>query len=308
MGMEIRPTLLIAVAASLVSCGPAPTPAASSDQTATRKPVVAVANYPLKFFAERIGGDAIHVKFPAPADEDPAFWQPDDKAIAVYQDADLIVMNGAAYSKWADKTTLPASKVLDSSAAFKSALIEEKNAVTHSHGTGGDHSHNGTAFTTWIDFDQALTQATSVRAGIGRVVPGAEASLDENLAKLAEELRRLDDHMKAVGKRMNGQPVVASHPVYQYWARRYGINLKFVVWEPEEMPTEKQMDELKAILSAHPAKWMVWEGTPTQAIVDRIKTLGLQSVVFDPCGNQPDGGDFYSAMQANIAAMEEAFP
>lgn len=114
--------------------------------------------------------------------------------------------------------------------------------------------------------------------------------------------------MKVVGKRMNNQPIVASHPVYQYWARRYGINLKFVLWEPEEVPTDKQMDDLKAVLASHAAKWMVWEGDPAKDSVEKIKALGLQSVVFDPCGNVPESGDFLSVMKTNVEAMEKAFP
>lgn len=61
--------------------------------------MVFVASYPLKYFAERIGGDMIAVRFPAPKDQDPAFWQPADDVISAYQNADLILMNGAAFSK-----------------------------------------------------------------------------------------------------------------------------------------------------------------------------------------------------------------
>ena len=38
--------------------------------------VVYTVNYPLAYFAERIGGEAVEVHFPAPPDEDPAYWEP----------------------------------------------------------------------------------------------------------------------------------------------------------------------------------------------------------------------------------------
>ena len=49
-----------------------------SEQTASSHdtPQVAVVNYPLRYFAERIGGDVIEVGFPVPLDVDPAFWCP----------------------------------------------------------------------------------------------------------------------------------------------------------------------------------------------------------------------------------------
>ena len=68
---------------------------------------VYVVNYPLQYFAERIGGEHINVVFPAPANVDPAYWMPDAPTIAAYQQADLILLNGARYAKWINKVTLP---------------------------------------------------------------------------------------------------------------------------------------------------------------------------------------------------------
>lgn len=294
----------------LASCGKSgdgETGGASGD-AAKGKPAVYVANYPLKYFAERIGGQAVRVVFPAPGDEDPAFWQPDDATVAAYQGADLILMNGATYSKWAEKTSLPSSKEVDTSAAFKGSFIVVKDSVTHSHGPGGQHSHSGTAFTTWIDFDQAAQQAQAVRDALVKLVPDQQAVFDAALGELKKDLAALDTRMQAVGKKIEGAPIVASHPVYQYWARRYGINLQAVLWEPEQVPDDKQMADLQALLAKHSAKWMVWEGEPARESVTKLDALGVKSVVFDPCGNVPDSGDFLSMMTTNVEAMEKAFP
>ena len=122
-------------------------------------PVVSVVNYPLQYITGRIAGDAIEVRFPAPAGEDPAFWTPDARAIAVYQSADLIVLNGATYAKWVAVASLPTSKRLDTSAAFGDELIHIEVSATHSHGPTGEHSHRETAYTTWLDFDLAIAPA-----------------------------------------------------------------------------------------------------------------------------------------------------
>ena len=270
------------------------------------RPQIYAVNYPMAYFAERIGGHEIDVVFPAPKDVDPAFWQPTDAQIAAFQNADLIVMNGATFSKWAEKATLPESKIVDTAASFSDKFIEEKNAVTHSHGKDGTHSHNGIAFTTWIDFQQALAQADAICSALQRLKPEAIEQFALNFGLLKTELLALDSRMDAVGKKLAGQPVAASHPVYQYWARRYGINLKFVHWEPEEIPTNSQMDELKRMLATHPAKLFVWEGEPARESVEKIKSLSLSSVVFDPCSNVPDKGNWLDMMQANVKGMEDA--
>ena len=68
------------------------------------------------------------------------------------------------------------------------------------------------------------------------------------------------------------------------------------------------MEELKAILAKHPAKWMIWEGEPAKESVAKLDAIGVKSVVFDPCGNVPDAGDLLSVMKANVEALEKAFP
>lgn len=289
----------------LTACKPDTPTAAPS---ASGKPRVLSVNYPLHAFATRLAGDAIEAVFPAPADEDPAFWQPDDAALATFQQADLILLNGATYAKWTDKASLPTSRSVNSSAAFKDRFIQIEDSAPHSHGPAGEHSHAGTAFTTWIDLSQAVQQADSVRAALTRLLPDQAASLDERFAALKAELEALDARLLKVGERLARAPLVASHPVYHYWARRYGFNLQSVLWEPETVPDAKAMTELQALLAKHPAKWMIWEGEPAGESVAKLAALGLQSVVFDPCGNRPEQGDFFTVMAANVAALEKAFP
>ena len=267
-------------------------------------PSVYVANYPLKYFAERIGGSHVTVSFPAPKDQDPAFWQPSDEVISAYQKADLILMNGATFSKWAEKTTLPRAKTVDTAASFKAKFIVIANAVSHSHGPAGMHSHDGTSFTTWIDLQQAVAQAQAVRDVLVKKVPDAKADFEAAFSALKTELEALDARLIEVGKKLAKQPVMASHPIYHYFARRYDLNLKDVLWEPEDVPTAAQLDDLKKILATHPAKWMIWEGEPAKESVAKITALGLQSVVFDPCSNVPESGDFLSVMKANVSSVE----
>ena len=70
-------------------------------QTTHATPRVAVVNYPLKYFTKRIAGDRAEIFFPVPSDQDPAFWQPQDKEIEAYQQSDascstgLITRNGS---------------------------------------------------------------------------------------------------------------------------------------------------------------------------------------------------------------------
>jgi zinc transport system substrate-binding protein len=267
------------------------------------RPRVLVTHYPLDYFASRIGGNQVKVEFPMTGEGDPAFWQPDSPTIVRYQQADLILINGATYEKWLVDATLPERKIVDTSAGFKDRYIQVENAVTHSHGPGGTHSHSGTAFTTWIDFDQAARQASVIHDALVKLVPDRQAEFDQNHQSLLNDLRQLDQQMREVAKNIGDRPLMVSHPVYQYWARRYSLNIQSVLWEPDVVPDEDAVAELNAILQTHPAHLMIWEGTPAAESVAKLKSLGLESVVFDPCATSRTAGDWRAVMHSNIEAL-----
>jgi zinc transport system substrate-binding protein len=264
-------------------------------------------NYPLAYFAERIAGDQARVVFPAPSAVDPAFWQPDRETIHAYQQADLILLNGADYASWVSKVSLPRLRTVDTSASFSEQLIKTVSAVSHSHGGGEKHRDTSIAFTTWLDFPQSLMQATSIADALIRKRPQYRDQFEQNLHQLEAELLDLDRQLKAVVARQPSLPLFASHPVYQYLARRYRLNLQTVMWEADEFPDETQWKTLAEMQLTHPAKWMLWEANPVPQSVTQLQNLGIGSLVFMPLANKPASGDFISIMRENLKNLEKAF-
>jgi zinc transport system substrate-binding protein len=264
-------------------------------------------NHPLAYFTERIAGEYADVVFPAPPDLDPAFWMPDSAAIAGYQQADLIILNGATYAKWLNKVSLPRFRMLNTSRAFRDEYIGIEGTTTHSHGPAGEHSHAGTAFTTWLDLDQAALQAGAIRDALVRKLPDRREDLDANYEALEKDLADLSLSIEAAVALKPDQPLVASHPIYQYFARRYGLDLKSVTWEPGEFPPEEEWKALAVLLEKHSAGWMIWEGEPLPESVKRLESMGVRSLVFDPCANRPEQGDFMSTMKGNVENLRAAF-
>ena len=271
------------------------------------KLTVYTVNYPLKYFAERIGGEHVEVVFPAPADVDPAYWMPDKKTISGFQEADIILLNGAHYAKWVEKVSLPRSKMVNTSRKFKDQYIFIKEAVTHSHGPKGAHAHEDAAFTIWLDFNLAVEQARAIKKVLSRKRPALKSTFEKNYASLERDLLALDREIKKIVSNNKNQPLLASHPVYDYLARRYNLNIKSVHWKPDETPSNKQWIELKGLLKKHPAQWIIWEGKPLKESVEKLNSLGVKSIIFNPCGNVPEKGDFLSVMQKNVKNLRTAF-
>jgi zinc transport system substrate-binding protein len=197
--------------------------------------------------------------------------------------------------------------MVNTSAGFKDQYIESAEIFTHSHGSEGKHAHEALAFTTWIDFNLAAGQAKAIAEALGRKRPELKDTFQKNYQKLEQDLLKLDRNLKTLISKDPSRPLVVSHPVYDYFARRYGLNIKSVHWEPDETPANEQMMELNRILKEHPAKWMIWEGKPMRESVERLQAIGIDNLVFDPCGNTPDQGDFLSVMRQNFDNLKLAF-
>lgn len=284
----------------LGACAEAPSPAPASDPVPFS---VYSVNYPLAYFAERIGGDHVDVTFPVPPDVDPAFWQPSPEIVAEYQRAQLVLLNGAGFAKWIDTAPLPSSRLLNTGALTSGQFISIENTVQHSHGSKGDHSHGELAFTTWLDLDLAAGQVRAIDAALARALPHHAPAFAEQTSALLDDLAALDERLLALGDK---PPMLASHPVYQYLARRYDLDLRALHWEPDLAPDDESWATLDAMLAEQGALWMLWEAQPLASVVTELQRRGLTVLVIDPCGNRPSSGDFLTVMQDNVAKLAQA--
>ena len=312
--------MLVAIATTSLlvsSCAPAEvteTVEQAADDVSTvsakdSQSLIYVTNYPLKYFVERIGGDQVKVELPVPDDIDPAFWKPSADDLNQLQTAELIVLNGATYEKWLQTASLPQAKTIDTASPFQDRWLSSKEVVTHQHGPEGEHSHEGTAFTTWVDPTLAIEQAAVIRDRRTTQFPEQADLFATNYKALEQDLTNIDEQIATLveGSTDQNQPLLASHPVYDYLAARYGLNLRSFLWEPETFPDEEQWAELESLLAEHPAEWMIWEGDPLPESVERLRQLGIESVVFDPAGNVPEDGDFLAVMQNNVDNLRSVF-
>ena len=270
-----------------------------------RLPIIYTVNYPLAWMAQQLAGDAAAVIFPAPAGVDPAFWQPDVDTVLQYQQADLVLLSGGNYARWIANVSLPANRLVDTSAAYREQLLTVDSGSVHSHGPGGDHSHGELAFTTWLDLDLAQQQIQAVAAALQRLLPAESAAIEQRRASLQQVLVNMDARLTAFGQLLGNTPVLYSHPVYQYLQRRYQLNGRALHWEPDQTPDEAQWGQLTNILQTHPAQIMLWEAQPLPEVQARLAELGVKTLVFSPMGNSPSSGDFASGMAANIDRLEQ---
>lgn len=270
------------------------------------RPVVAADNYPLAYFAERLGSGNVEVLFLVPAKTDPSLWRPGISDIAAIQGADVIALNGADFSTWPTKASLPRSRTVDTSAGFADRLITTET-LTHSHGESGEHSHLATASYTWLDFSLAMEQAKVLATAMARQIPEQASAIAARRDDLLSDLATLDARAATLAGNADIGPIIASHPRYQYFGAAYDLAISAVEWDAREAPSEAQWAALERLIAETGADLFIWEAEPSPAARERMSALGVIDVVFPPLANAPADGTFVELMGASLDRLEEAF-
>jgi zinc transport system substrate-binding protein len=296
----MKKIILLAFVALLMAC--TEKEPVDSGSASRSKPLVITSNYPLYFFAREIAGDGIEVQLPA-ITGDPAMWAPTGSDAAELQNADLLILNGADYESWLAFTTLPTGHALDTTAQVQAMLLPIENETVHQHGPAGEHSHQGTAFTTWLDPQLAIEQARAIMQGLSLLEPEQSGLFETNFENLKQRLTQLDHSLSIAFSELGEQPVIFSHPVYQYLQHRYDINGRSTHWEPDIEPGTRDWIDFGNLLRQHPAKLMIWEDSPLDPVREKLEQMGIRVVVFSPAGNVPANGNYFTVMEQNLLGL-----
>ena len=297
--MNLRYFLTLLFLLLLAACGGESTPESAVIAADKTRPLIVASNFPLYFFAHEIAGDSAEVIFPS-MEGDPVNWKPGSEDIARMQSADLVVLNGAGYETWLDWVSLPDEILLDTSAGFRDRLIPLEEETVHQHGPEGAHSHQGLAFTIWLDPTLAMEQASVIEQAISELIPENQQLYRERLGSLHVRLAALDDGLRIAFETFGEQTIIFSHPVYQYLAARYGLTGISVHWEPGEDPGIKAWIDFQKLLRSHPAELMIWEDEPRDVTADRLEQVGIKPIPFHTASNLPEGSDYFDVMKANV--------
>lgn len=299
---------LAAGAASLLAGCKKTVPAPQAAAPDTER-VIYTTFYPTTYFCERISGGLVPVECPLPEGEDPIFWQPSRETIEAYQNARLIVLNGADFEKWAATASLPSSRTVRSTDEIREPFITIEG-VSHSHGEGGEHTHDGTDGHTWVDPTNALLQIDAIVRAMQGAFPEDADVFRDNADQLDVDMLELRDRLGAVMSLTDGATLLASHPAYNYIARRFDVTIRSFDFDPGTPLTDEQLTELRHAIDESENDGrivLLWQSEPLAETRSLLRSeFGVRSVLFSPCATTPASGDYLEVMYDNIERLGEA--
>lgn len=269
--------------------------------------IIMTSFYPTEYFAKRISGGTVEVQCPLPEDEDPIYWKPSDDIIMRFQNAKLVILNGAEFEKWPTFVSLPLSKTIESVNLLPEELVKYEDSISHRHGPSGEHSHEGIDGHTWLDPVMAKLQSKTILDAMKKVWPIHSQTFEKNYKALSADLDILNQRFEA----FKNMKLLASHPAYNYISKRYGWDIINFDFDPSEPLNETQIKALQAALDKKDRNIMLWEEMPIDSIRDNLDNqFAINSIEFSPCESMTaadlaDGKDYLKVMLMNLDALEK---
>lgn len=152
----------------------------------------------------------------------------------------------------------------------------------------------------------AIAQAEAIASALIRRDLADKGDVDARLTELRDRLTGLDADAQDALADMTGVTLIATHPRYQYFARRYGLTMTSLEWEAGATPTAAELAELQTQIDETGAKVLIWEAQPPSEAVAAIEDLGLESAIFEPWANSASAAPFVDAFRSAVSDIADA--
>jgi zinc transport system substrate-binding protein len=177
--------------------------------------------YPLYEFASRVVGDRAEVSSLVPAGIEPHDWEPTAEDISRGRSADVLVINGAGFEKWADE--MKAKVIANTSEGIEFDHKEEKEAEDEEHGQGGAAVVVGVNPHIWLDPMLAKHQIDKIRNVMARSDPANADYYNQNTDRFSAELDSLDAFIRSELADCDKSDFIAFHNAFTHFSERYGL-------------------------------------------------------------------------------------
>lgn len=287
----------------LAACGKSEEKAQNTDE----KVQIYTTVYPLQYFAERIGGESVHVSSIYPAGANEHTFEPTQKDMMALADADLFFYIGLGLEGFVEnaKKTLADEEVnmiatVDaiSDEQLEEAAHEEDEATStdshdHEHESESleDHSHEGHDHGdidphVWMSPKISQSLALSIKDSLVEISPGQQETFEKNYEKLVSELQQLDADFEEMAHNAPNKTFFVSHSAFGYIANTYGLEqLAVAGLNSQDEPSQKELTKLIDLAEEKNIEYILFEQNVSSKLTEVIqKEIGAESLVLHNLG------------------------
>ena len=279
-----RIVLILTIALTVVACGAADDGGGGAERTS-----IVAGFYPLAWAAEQIGNGTVEVTNLTPPGAEPHDVELSARDVERVRDADLVLLVGAGFQ--------PALEDAASDAQGTTVDALEDVELLTGAGTGVDPHF-------WLDPLRFAQVVERLGAELGREAPAA---------RLAADLRDLQEELRAGLGDCARREIVTSHAAFGYLAARYDLEQVSIAGiSPEVEPTPGELEAIVDHVRETGASTVFFETLVSPRIAETVaRETGADTAVLDPLEGLTEeevesGADYLSVMRDNLASLRKA--
>ena len=289
--------------------------------------------YPLKYLAEKVGGEHVSVTSLTPDGAEPHDLELSPKMVDSLSSADAVIYLAGfqsavdeAIEQQAPKTVIDVSSAAElveagsdanhpaEDEATEETQSGETDAHDHDHEghdhAGHDHHHDMSADPHfWLDPVRMAKAATLVGDKLAEADSAHADTYKANAKALAEELTTLGDTLVTKTSKCQVKTFVTAHTAFGYLADRTGLTQVGISGlDPESSPSPARLAEIGQIAKEQGVTTIFTEALIDPKVAQTLADdLGITTAVLDPIESQTDASKDYAAtMNSNIDALTKA--
>lgn len=268
----------------------------ASTATGERKLQVVASFYPLYDFASHVAGNRATVTSLVPPGIEPHDWEPTLGDVTRVRSADLLIINGVGFEKWADG--IGARKIVNTSEGIELAQEGE-------HGAVDPHI--------WLDPVLAKHQVEAIGAALAQADPANAQYYSKNAASYSAELDSLDSFIKSELSGCEKSEFIAFHDAFGRFAQRYGLEQHAILdISPEGEILPQRLQEVIGLAKSLGISVIYSEDLVDPRLAEVVageipggKVLVLSPVEGIDAQERAAGIDYMAKMKENVANLKE---
>ncbi|MER7499714.1 metal ABC transporter substrate-binding protein [Nonomuraea pusilla] len=292
----MRVATLLAGAALLTSaCG-----SGQAESSASGKPAVIAAFYPLQWLTEQVGGQDVQVTTLTAPGVEPHDLELGVKQVTELQDAALTVYIKGVQP--AVDEAVAEDRSFDAATAVKTIPAghhEEDGEEAHDHEVSYDPH-------LWLDPSRLAAVANRLGERLAAADPAHAQGYKDRAARTAGALGALDQEFAKGLSTCTSKTLVTGHEAFGYLADRYGLKQVGITLDPESEPSPARISEVAKVARAEKVTTIFTESLVSPKVAEVLASqVGARTAVLDPLESKPSG-DYLSAMRDNLTTLRSA--
>lgn len=271
--------------------------------------------YPLQYFTERIGGDAVYVQSIYPPGADEHTFDPTQKAMIALADSDLFFYIGLGLEGFVENAENTLKNEHVRMVATADAITEDMLSEGHDDDDeeGVDHNHSTMDPHVWMSPVLSDALAYSIKEALIEADPSKKEEFEKNFEMLRDDLLALDRKFIDMASNASKKTFFVSHAAFGYIADTYGLEqIAIAGMNSQSEPSQKQLAFLVEDAKKHDVKYILFEQNVSSKLTEVVqKEVGAKSLMLHNLGvltaeDIKNDEDYFSLMEYNIHTLEQA--